>query len=112
LQVILAGQPKLEQRLQGSALKQRIAVPVRLIPLTPGETAEFVRHRLRIAGSEDRQLFSSSALESLPVIAVTAHAILEEESAIWDSGVNDVVTKPIDEATLLDAIRRSLRSGA
>jgi CheY-like chemotaxis protein len=57
-----------------------------------------------------RRIRNDAKLKDLPVIAVTAHAILEEESAIWDSGVTDVITKPIDEATLLNAIRRSLSS--
>ena len=59
-----------------------------------------------------RKIRNDAKLKDLPVIAVTAHAVLEEESAIWDSGVNDVVTKPIDETTLLNAIRRSLSSEA
>jgi CheY-like chemotaxis protein len=42
-------------------------------------------------------------------IAVTAHAIKGEAEAILAAGVTVVVTKPIDEALLLRAIRSGLR---
>jgi two-component system cell cycle response regulator DivK len=47
---------------------------------------------------------SDPALAGLPVIAVTAHAIKGEAEAILASGVDALVTKPIDEACLLNTI--------
>jgi two-component system cell cycle response regulator DivK len=41
---------------------------------------------------------------ALPVIAVTAHAVLGETDAILESGVSALMTKPIDEDRLLGAI--------
>ena len=65
LQVILAGQPELEQKLAQPQLRQlgqRMAVRARLEPLDREETAAYVYHRLRIAGSRDGHLFTRAAL--------------------------------------------------
>lgn len=53
LQIILIGQPELEKRLHSSALRQldqRIAVRIRLRPLTSAETLEYINYRLIKAG--------------------------------------------------------------
>jgi two-component system, cell cycle response regulator DivK len=56
-----------------------------------------------------RRIRANPRLASLPVIAVTAHAIKGEDEAILASGVDALVTKPIDEAMLLRTIRTSLK---
>jgi two-component system sensor histidine kinase/response regulator len=43
-------------------------------------------------------------LASLPIIAMTAHAMVEERQRCIDSGMNDHVTKPIDPDTLYQCI--------
>ena len=58
-----------------------------------------------------RQLRRNPKFATLPIIAVTAHAIKEEEQAIRDCGVNQMLTKPIDETQLLDTIEAMLREG-
>lgn len=53
LQIILIGQPELEERLHGNALRQldqRIAVRIRLRPLSGAETLEYINYRLIKAG--------------------------------------------------------------
>jgi signal transduction histidine kinase/DNA-binding NarL/FixJ family response regulator/HPt (histidine-containing phosphotransfer) domain-containing protein len=45
----------------------------------------------------------------LPVIGVTAHALSEERDNCLGAGMVDVVTKPIDLKTLVEAIRRQVR---
>jgi CheY-like chemotaxis protein len=45
-----------------------------------------------------------------PIVACTAHAIKQEEDAIWAAGVNDIVTKPIDESRLLAIIEKHTKS--
>lgn len=40
----------------------------------------------------------------LPIIALTAHAILNERDAILASGANCIVTKPIDEDVFLSRL--------
>jgi general secretion pathway protein A len=65
LQVILAGQPELEQKLAQPQLRQlgqRMAVRARLEPLDREETAAYVNHRLHVAGARDLHLFTRAAL--------------------------------------------------
>ncbi|UCE87368.1 MAG: AAA family ATPase [Deltaproteobacteria bacterium] len=68
IQIVLLGQPELEQKL-GSAelrqLRQRIGVHWRLDPLTAAETRDYVRHRLRIAAGAERDLFTERALKQV-----------------------------------------------
>jgi CheY-like chemotaxis protein len=58
-----------------------------------------------------RRIRANPRLAGLPVLAVTAHAVKGEAEAILASGVTGLVTKPIDEARLLDAIRGALAGG-
>jgi len=55
LQVLLVGQPELDEKLDSSVLrqlKQRVAHRARLIPLTREETRGYIERRLQIAGAE------------------------------------------------------------
>jgi len=55
LQIVLVGQPELDQKLDSIALrqlKQRIALRAQLAPLEAQETKEYIEHRLRVAGLE------------------------------------------------------------
>jgi general secretion pathway protein A len=68
LNIILAGQLELAQRLAQPNLKQlaqRIAVMNRLVPLTAEETRHYVEHRLQVAGYSGNGLFSPDALEAI-----------------------------------------------
>jgi CheY-like chemotaxis protein len=51
-----------------------------------------------------RRIRLDARMRALPVIAVTAHAVKGEEEAILASGVDAIMTKPIDEARLLETI--------
>jgi len=65
VQLILAGQPELEERLrrpEHRQLRQRIALHVRLRPLAPDEVAAYVRTRLQHAGARDLDVFAPDAL--------------------------------------------------
>jgi general secretion pathway protein A len=66
LQIILAGQPELAQRLSRpglAQLRQRIAIQARLDALPAGEIVRYVQHRLQVAGHEGSELFTPGALE-------------------------------------------------
>jgi type II secretory pathway predicted ATPase ExeA len=56
LQMILLGQPELQNLLTRPDLQQfaqRIAVDFRLLPLEPGEVEAYIRHRLAVAGRSE-----------------------------------------------------------
>lgn len=64
MQIVLAGQPRLADKLARPSmnqLRQRVSIVSRLHPLAPAETAEYIEHRLRVAGCEGGRLFTSSA---------------------------------------------------
>jgi MSHA biogenesis protein MshM len=68
LQVVLFGQPELEQKLAKPALRQvrqRIAWSYRLQPYDRRDVAAYVSHRLAVAGYDYAPLFSARALDTL-----------------------------------------------
>jgi len=65
IQILLLGQPELARKLDSSELRQlrqRIGVRWNLGSLSPRETRDYVRHRLRVAGVSSRHVFSDGAL--------------------------------------------------
>ncbi|GAA5216930.1 ExeA family protein [Corallincola platygyrae] len=67
LQVILIGQPELQQLLQRRELRQlaqRITARYHLLPLTEQDVANYVAHRLQVAGS-NHPLFTRKAIRRL-----------------------------------------------
>jgi general secretion pathway protein A len=66
LQILLVGQPELGDKLAAPELrqlKQRIGLRCHVGPLSPPETRQYVRHRLRLAGAADAGLFSDAAIQ-------------------------------------------------
>lgn len=66
LQIILCGQPELHQLLvkpELRQLKQRISLKCSVKPLTRTETTNYIRWRLKLAGSKDSSLFQTDAIE-------------------------------------------------
>ena len=71
LQIVLAGQPELDTMLKRHELRQlrqRISIRSRTAPLTPEQTADYIRHRLRVAGAGNDAIFEPEA-----AAAVYAH---------------------------------------
>jgi general secretion pathway protein A len=68
IQILLFGQPELDEMLDSKELRQlrqRISVRWSLSPLTSEEVSEYVRHRLRIAADRDCDIFDDRALREL-----------------------------------------------
>jgi general secretion pathway protein A len=68
LQIILAGQPELDQRLEQSEyrqLRQRIALRCVLRPFTLRETSEYIAARLMRAGLREQSVFPDEVLEEI-----------------------------------------------
>lgn len=68
LQVVLVGQPELDRRLSGPALRQlrqRIAFSHRLVPLSREQVDRYVAHRCRVAGHPGGGIFEPAALALL-----------------------------------------------
>jgi general secretion pathway protein A len=66
LQIVLCGQPELEEKLklpQLRQLRQRITLRCRTAPLTLEEAFGYVADRLRIAGANGEPIFSRDAVE-------------------------------------------------
>jgi len=68
LQIVLAGQPELEDKVnnpQLRQLRQRITLWAKTRPLTLHETQSYVNERLRIAGRTGEEVFNPEAIEAL-----------------------------------------------
>jgi general secretion pathway protein A len=68
LQIVLVGQPELEQRLkqpQLRQLRQRLTLRAKTHPLNLEETRSYINQRLRIAGSNGEPIFESEATLAL-----------------------------------------------
>jgi general secretion pathway protein A len=68
LQIVLSGQPELEDKLklpELRQLRQRIMLRCKTSSLTREETADYIAERLRIAGSNGDPIFSPKAIETI-----------------------------------------------
>jgi len=59
-----------------------------------------------------RRIKADPATQGIPVIALTAHAMKEDEQKARDAGCDDYDTKPVNLNRLLDKIGNLLGSGA
>ena len=68
LQIVLSGQPELEEKLrlpELRQLRQRIMIRCKTAQLTKEETREYVNDRLKTAGSTAGSIFSAPALDAI-----------------------------------------------
>ena len=68
LQILLAGQPELREKLARPDLRQltqRIGMRCAIRPLTPEETREYIRSRLAVAGASDARVFGDRAVQRI-----------------------------------------------
>jgi type II secretory pathway predicted ATPase ExeA len=68
LRIILAGQPELNDKLDAPELEQlaqRIRLRFHLTALTASDTRAYILHRLEVAGSLGREIFTSDTFETI-----------------------------------------------
>ncbi|SDM57880.1 multi-sensor hybrid histidine kinase [Franzmannia pantelleriensis] len=86
------------------------------LALAQGEHFDLVLMDIRLPGMDG--IATTQALRRLdarwrncPVIAVTAHAMQEERQQLLNSGLQEVLIKPVDHAALRDLLTRRLAIG-
>ncbi len=68
LQIVLSGQPELEEKLrlpQLRQLRQRIMLRCKTAPFLKEQTHEYIKERLRIAGAGTEPIFSQEAMDAV-----------------------------------------------
>ena len=112
LQVILIGQPELQQLLQRRDLRQlaqRITARYHLLPLTKHEINDYIKHRLSVADCH-RSLFKPSAISLIHKISKGIPRLINllcDRSLATAYGLNDSV---ITRKTVLIASEQALGS--
>jgi general secretion pathway protein A len=73
LQIVLSGQPELEEKLklpQLRQLRQRIVLRCKTSALSKEETQEYIAQRLKIAGASGDPIFSAPAVDAIHVYSL------------------------------------------
>jgi len=106
LQIVLVGQPELEEKLKRPEmrqLRQRIALRCNTSPLTLDEAHGYITDRLRIAGATREPIFESAAVEALHYYSrgiprvmnlLCEHALINS----YVEGLNPVPLPMVEEA--------------
>jgi len=87
LRIILAGQPELNEKLDSDGLvqlRQRVRLRFHLTALSEEDTGEYVRHRLRVAGAVDREIFEP---DTFPVLFRYAGGIPRLVNTLCDTAL-------------------------
>lgn len=106
LQIVLFGQPELDDRLAEPSvrqLKQRIAFHYRLLALDRSEVGKYLAHRLRVAGYRGEEVFGQPAIRCLHrasrgtprLLNILAHKAL---LAVFGEGRHSVRVRDVRQA--------------
>jgi general secretion pathway protein A len=109
LTLILIGQPELRARLrQLPQVDQRISLRFHLTALSPGETSEYVAHRLRVAGYRGELPFTDEAVK---LLYEASRGIPREINRVCKIGLDHVLNERLDRFTgeSLSAVVEDLR---
>lgn len=97
LQIVLVGQPELNEKLDSFSLrqlKQRIALRAQLAPLDPSETQDYIQKRLEIAGAD---------LQGDPIFPAEAAAAVYQYSRGLPRLINTICENALIAAYALEA---------
>jgi general secretion pathway protein A len=112
LQIVLSGQPELEERLklpQLRQLRQRITLRCRTMPMTSEQTHDYIQERLRIAGGDPQQeIFSKKAMDSVHYFSMGIPRVINLlcEHALINSFVEQ---QKIVEAKVIEEVAREFQ---
>ena len=68
IQIILIGQPELREKLGLARLeqfRQRVVLHFHIDPLGPKESSMYIKHRLKIAGNQNADIFTHEAIDEV-----------------------------------------------
>lgn len=102
LQIILVGQPELDQILSRQSLRQlsqRIQIRCQLSPLNPPQTAHYIQHRLSCSGFQPTVRFKKAAIKEIYKISQGIPRLINKvcEFALLAAYAKDtrVISKPL-----------------
>ena len=100
IQIVLVGQPELKQRLESTGLRQlrqRIAVRYHISLLTREQTAVYIGHRLKVAGSDGHITFDQ---DSITLVHTYSHGTPRLINSLCD---NVMLAGYVARTTTMDA---------
>jgi len=108
LQIVLSGQPELEEKLklpQLRQLRQRIMLRCRTSVLTKEQTQEYIAKRLSIAGASGSPIFSNEAIDTVYLYSLGIPRVINLlcEHSLINAYVEQ--QKPIQSKTVEDVAR-------
>lgn len=111
IQIILVGQPELEEKLDRPSLrqlKQRVSLWSRLGQLSENDTEAYIRHRLEVAGYRGPALFEPSAIK---LIAESASGTPRLINSICDNALLTVfaMSQKLVSVKIVQDVIRDLR---
>jgi PAS domain S-box-containing protein len=99
---------------QGAVVRCDSGAESALARLAGGETFDAVLMDIQMPGMDGleatRQIRERLQLRELPVIALTAGALVEERRRALDAGMDDFLTKPLDPEALVRTVRRQVEA--
>src|SRR6266436_8326455 len=113
IQIVLMGQPELEQKLDQPELRQlnqRVAMRCRLAPLSSDEVAPYINSRLHTVGYEGKELFDPGSVQK---IALYSKGIPRLINVICDNAllIAYATSKSEVSAKIIDEVARDLQLG-
>jgi len=99
LRIILVGQPELNQKLDQpelAQLTQRVRLRFHLTPLSREDSEHYIQHRLEVAGSGGRQIFTA---DTFPLIYKYTGGVPRLTNTLCDTAMMSAFTKDSDVVT-------------
>ncbi len=113
--VLLVAQPALREALGRpghEALAQRVAVRCGVEPLSPSESAEYLRHQVRAAGGDPERVFEADAVTLLAGACGGVPRVLNQAAGLAAELAADAGTEMVDAEAVLEALSRLGREPA